>query len=300
MRIPSYFVLNDSCTWPVRSLDGFSVDGRAGLPIRFLIAVIIGLMVIPVDGASGQTPFTRPYLPSVVSVEAVRPAYENDAVGATTGALFLSGSYTLNENTELVAELPLAHASGDGVASSTAIGNPLIGLALSSTRIPLLVELGGRVPLADGSLAAELGQAADYGRGASFLENESQAYLLGNTRITLGEKLSMRLRGGLAFGAFEEDNAAGTAVTQQDFRLRYAVQFWREGDWLIGGLSFTGRGTLTAPGPYDQKSRHHMALTFLLDTGKIAPGITLGVPLNGPDRDVAPFVFGASLEMRLW
>lgn len=300
MCIPYFSVSNGSCTTPVHAIDEFLVDGRAGLPVRLLIAVIVCLMAGPTEGASAQTPFTRPYLPSVVSVEAVRPAYESDAVGARTGALFLSGSYTLNENTEFVAELPFAHASGDGVASSTTIGNPLIGLALSSTRIPLLVELGGRVPLADGSLAAELGQAADYGRGASFLENESQAYLLGNTRIALGQKLSMRLRGGLAFGAFEEDNAAGTAVTQQDFRLRYAVQFWREGDWLTGGLSFTGRGTLTAPGPYDQKSRHHMALTFLLDTGKIAPGITIGFPLNGPDRDVAPFVFGASLDMRLW
>ncbi|WP_143815356.1 hypothetical protein [Longibacter salinarum] len=261
------------------------------------LILIVAASALP---ATGQTLFTRPYLPSTLSVEAVRPAYENGQLSSTTGALFFTGSYTLDKNIELIGELPVAHADGETISSTTALGNPLLGLGLSSTRIPFLVEIGVRFPVSSGDVATQLAQAADYGRGAAFLEKEKQAYLLANTRFMLGRKTSIRLRSGLAFGIFEEADTSGTDVTQRDLRLRYAVQVWREGDRLITGASFTGRGITTAPGSYSDKSRHHFAFSALLDFERIAPGITIGIPLNAEDRELASFIFGASLDLRLW
>lgn len=251
------------------------------------------------ETATAQTQFTRPYLPSVVSVEVVRPAFEDETLSADTGALFVTGSYTLNENVEIVGELPVARAGGEEIETTTTIGNPLIGFAFSSTRLPILVEVGGRLPVADDNLAAELGGTADYGRGSAFLHDERQLYLLGNTRLQLGRRLSLRVRGGLAYSVFQ-NVVEGRQRTEKDLRLRYSAQAWREGDWLTLGAMFNGRGTTTAPGGYGSKSTHHVAGTAIIDIGKIAPGITVGLPLDGSARDVAPFILGFSVDVRLW
>ncbi len=257
------------------------------------------LMSLFAETVMAQTQFTRPYLPSTVSVEVVRPAFEDETLSGDTGALFVTGSYTLNENVELVGELPVARAGGEGLQPTTTLGNPLFGFAFSSTRLPILVELGGRLPVAENNLAARLGQTADYGRGSAFLQDERQLYVLGNTRYQFSETVSIRVRGGLVYSVFE--NEVGSAQrTEKDLRLRYSAQAWREGDWLVLGFTFNGRGTTTAPGGYGSKSTHHVAATAILDIGKIAPGITVGIPLDGSARDMAPFLLGLSVDVRLW
>jgi len=268
---------------------------RAGV----MFCAMVFLSTVFSTEAVAQTQFTRPYLPSVVSVEVVRPAFEDETLSADTGALFVTGSYTLNENVEIVGELPVARAGGDEVETTTTIGNPLIGFAFSSTRLPLLVEVGGRLPVADDNLAAELGRTADYGRGSAFLHDERQLYLLGNTRFQFGRKTSIRVRGGLVYSVFQ-NVVEGAQRTEKDLRLRYSAQAWREGDWLTLGFMFNGRGTTTAPGGYGGKSTHHVAGTAIIDIGKIAPGITVGLPLDGSARDVAPFILGLSIDVRLW
>jgi hypothetical protein len=251
------------------------------------------------ETAVAQTQFTRPYLPSTVSVELVRPAFEDETLSSDTGALFLTGSYTLNENVEIVGELPVARAGGEDISTTTAIGNPLFGFAFSSTRMPILLELGGRLPVADDNRATRLGQSTDYGRGNAFLEDERQVYMLGNTRYQFSQIVSIRVRGGLVYSVFQNE-VDGTQRTERDLRLRYSAQAWREGDWLMFGLTFNGRGTTTAPGGYGSKSTHHVAATAILDIGKVAPGVTLGLPLDESARNVAPFVLGFSVDVRLW
>lgn len=263
-----------------------------------LCVMLIVFFLVP-ESATAQTQFTRPYLPSVVSVEVVRPAFEDETLSADTGALFVTGSYTLNENVEVVGELPVARAGGEGLQTTTTLGNPLFGFAFSSTRMPILVEVGGRLPVAKDNLAARLGGTADYGRGSAFLQDERQVYLLGNTRYQFSQQVSIRVRGGLVYSVFENE-VDGAQRTEKDLRLRYSAQAWREGDWLLLGVTFNGRGTTTAPGGYGGKSTHHVAATAIVDIGKIAPGVTVGVPLDGSARDVAPFIFGFSVDVRLW
>lgn len=263
-----------------------------------MYALLLFAILVP-DAVLAQTQFTRPYLPSTVAVEAVRPAFEDEMLSADTGALFVTGSYTLNENVEIVGELPVARAGGEGLQTTTALGNPLLGFAFSSTRMPILVELGARLPVAEDNVATRRGQSADYGRGSAFLEDERQLYLLGNTRYQFSQKVSIRVRGGLAYSVFQNE-VDGAQRTERDLRLRYSAQAWREGDWLMLGLTFNGRGTTTAPGGYGSKSTHHVAATAILDIGKVAPGITVGAPLDGSERDIAPFLLGFSVDVRLW
>ncbi len=247
--------------------------------------------------AHAQTIFTRPYQPSTLSVEAVAPTFSGDSLDVASGALFVSASYTLNTNIELMVELPVARAGGNP-SSSTGIGNPLIGFGFSSTSVPLLVEVGARLPLADDDLASRVGAFTDLGRGRAFQPEERLGYLLGNTRIPIGRQTSLRIRSGFSYAAFPRDSAEGER-TETDVRIRYSAQLWREGDRFITGLTFTGRGTLTAPGSYSKKSIHHVALSTLVDLRRFAPGITVGLPLDASTRDVADTTIGLSLDIRI-
>lgn len=260
-----------------------------------LLVFILGIGSWP--DAHAQTIFTRPYQPSTLSVEAVAPTFSGDSLDAASGALFVSASYTLNTNVELMVELPVARASGDP-GSSTGLGNPLIGLGFSSTSFPLLVEVGARLPLADDDLASRVGAFTDFGRGRAFQPEERLGYLLGNTRFPIGRQTSVRFRGGFSYAAFPRDTVEGER-TETDVRIRYSAQLWREGDRLITGLTLTGRGTLTAPGSYGKKSIHHVALTTLVDVRRFAPGITVGLPLDASTRDVADTTIGLSLDVRI-
>lgn len=248
--------------------------------------------------ADAQTILTRPYEPSTASVEVVHPTYAADSLGLGTSAAFVSASYTLNENIEAVAELPVARVDA-GSVTATRLGNPFVGFLFSSTSLPLLIEMGVRLPVADGSAATELGSFSDAGRGAAFIKEEFAIHTLGNTRVQLGRNTTLRLRGGGVYSVYPVPDDAGGERNERDFRLRYAAQLWREGDPLVLGLTFTGRGTVTAPGSYNQKSVHYLAGTVILDVGRVMPGLTVGVPFNKDVRETAGAVVSLSVGVRL-
>ena len=248
--------------------------------------------------ADAQTILTLPYEPSTVSVEVVHPTYAADSLGLGTSAAFVTASYTLNENVEVTAELPVARVDA-GSVSATRLGNPFAGFLFSSTSLPVLFELGVRLPVADGSAATELGTFTDAGRGSAFIEKEFAVHGLGNTRLQLGRNTTLRLRGGGVYSVYPVPDADGGERNERDFRLRYAAQLWREGDPLVLGLTFTGRGTLTAPGTYDKKSVHYLAGTAIVDVGRVMPGLTVGVPFNKEVRDTATTIVSLSLGVRL-
>jgi hypothetical protein len=258
----------------------------------------LALCVVAPRMADAQTILTRPYEPSTASVEVVHPTYEADSLGLGTSAAFVTASYTLNENIEIAAELPVARVDAGGV-TATRLGNPFAGFLFSSTDLPLLIELGVRLPVADGSAATELGTFADAGRGSAFIEEEFAVHGLGNTRAQLTRNVTLRLRGGGVYSVYPVPDAEGGERNERDFRLRYAAQLWREGDPLVLGLTFTGRATLTAPGTYTEKSVHHLAGTAILDVGRVMPGLTVGVPFNKEVRGTAGAIVSLSVGVRL-
>jgi hypothetical protein len=236
----------------------------------FLAALLLSVLCLP---ASGQTLWSRPYQPNQITVETIVP----DAEGATffSGATFITGTASLSENIELMAELPVAQfqPSGSGASAST-IGNPYVGVGLSSTATPILLEVGARLPAASSNRAAGIGAATDIGRTSAFVPDEFGLSALLNGRYNLGRQSSIRLRTGFAYGS--RPSPTGTDSRRTRWQMHYEAQIWRESNPLLTGLSLLGRHRLDSPGT----SEHLLSLSVMADWTRIQPGLLAGTSLN--------------------
>jgi len=235
----------------------------------FAIALSLCLLAPTADG---QTIWSRPYTPNQISVEALTP-YATDDAGLLSGGTFFSGTFSLNDNLELATELPVARygASSSGSSSTTALGNPYVGIGFSSTRTPLLFELGARIPVAEPGDAVRVAESVDVGRTTAFRPEEFVLSGLLNGRFPLGRSSTVRLRAGLAYAS-----QSRPTETRRDWRLHYDAQLWRDGDRLITGFSFAGRATVSDPGG----TQHHAVLSFMGNWNRVQPGVIAGVSLN--------------------
>lgn len=245
-------------------------------------ALLLGLLV---PSADGQTIWSRPYQPNQFAVEALVPDAADDAA-LLTGATFLTGTLSLNDNLELATELPVARygATSDGVSSTTAVGNPYLGIGFSGSRIPILFEIGARLPTAESNDATQIGRTVDPGRTAAFRPDEFVLSGLLNGRVQIGRNSSVRLRTGMAYAS----QSRSSASRRRDWRLHYDAQLWREGDRLITGLSFVGRATVSDP----RDTQHHAVLSFMGNWNRVQPGVVAGTSLNDLIQDGTFSFFG--------
>lgn len=236
----------------------------------FVVALLLSAMCLP---ATGQTLWSRPYQPNQITVETIVP----DAEGAAffSGATFITGTASLSENIELMAELPIAQfqPSGNGASTST-IGNPYVGLGLSSTATPVLLEVGARIPAASSNRAAGIGAATDIGRTSAFVPDEFSLSALLNGRYSLGRQSSIRLRTGFAYGS--RPSPSGSDARRTRWQMHYEAQIWRESTPLLTGLSLLGRHRLDSPGT----SEHLLSLSVMADWSRLQPGVFAGASLN--------------------
>jgi hypothetical protein len=241
-----------------------------------LFALLLGLLAVPADA---QTIWSRPYQANQLAVEAIVPDTPDDA-SALTGATFLTGTLSLNDNLEVAAELPMARygATADGVSSTTAVGNPYVGLGFSSTTIPVLVQIGARIPVAPTNAAARIGTAADLGRLSAFRPEEFVLSGLLNGRRDIGRNTTLRVRTGLGYASFERPTPQDR---KREWRAYYDAQIWREGDRFITGVSITGRATLTKP----RRTQHHAVLSLMGNWRRVQPGLMVGTALNDLVQD---------------
>ena len=237
----------------------------------FVAVLLLNAMCLP---ATGQTLWSRPYQPNQIAVETIVP----DAEGTSffSGATFITGTASLSENIELQAELPLARVqpSGNGASTST-LGNPYVGVGLSSTSLPVLLEVGGRIPAASANPAASVGATTDIGRTSAFVPDEFGLSALLNGRYSLGRQSSIRLRTGFAYGSGPSPNdTSDDRLTR--WQMHYEAQLWRESNPLLTGISFLGRHRLDSPGT----SEHLISLSVMADWARIQPGLFAGTSLN--------------------
>lgn len=257
--------------------------GRRPLVMRiFLLLLVFALSALP---AEGQTIWSRPYEPNQFAVEVIAPDAPGDA-SALSGATFVTGTFSINNNIEFAAELPMARygATADGVSSRTALGNPYVGFGFSSTTLPVLVQVGARLPVAPSNAATRLGEAADVGRTPAFRPEEFAPSLLLNGRLSIGRNSTLRLRTGAQYASRPRTGGG----TDRDWRLLYESQIWREGDRLLTGFSVAGQATLTKP----RGTRHHAAISIMGNWRRVQPGLVTGMSMNDLflDGDFSPFV----------
>jgi len=254
-----------------------------------VLASLLSLLSLPVQA---QTLWSRPYEPNQLTVEAIVPdaAAEGDF---PSGGTFVTGTASLSDNVELTAELPFARyrPSGNGAGTSTALGNPFVGLGLSSTTVPFLFEVGVRIPAAPSNEAAQIGGAADVGRTPAFGPDEFSLSGLLNGRLEISRYSTARFRTGVEFSSRPSRSGPDRV---QNWRLRYDVQLWREGDRFLTGFTFAGRARLSRSGD----SRHHAGLSVMPNWNLVQPGLLAGTSLNDLFRDGkwVPFV-GVTLSV---
>jgi len=248
---------------------------RPSLPSMrgLLIGLVLSLVSLP---AGAQTLWSRPYEPNQFAVEAIIPDAVDEAA-AGSGAAFLTGTVSLSDNVELAAELPLSRYQPPGPEgrSTTAIGNPFVGVGLSSTTVPFLLELGLRIPTAPSNETTLIGEAADVGRTAAFQPDALAVSSLLNGRLEIGRVSTLRIRTGIEYGSRPSESPASQNRIQS-WRLQYDVQIWREGDRFLTGLTVAGQAFLSSPGT----TRHHGALSVMPNWNVVQPGLLVGTSLN--------------------
>jgi hypothetical protein len=242
--------------------------------IAFLIAALFGGLC---TSALGQTIWSRPYQPNQIAVEALVPERPTANTSVGSGATFLTLTRSLNDNVELATELPVARNDGTG-SSTTAVGNPYVGLGLSSGTLPVLFEAGVRLPAVSTNSARSVGKRVDIGRTAAFQNEDISVTALLNGRIPIGRRTSLRLRTGVTFAS--TDTSATAATEARRWRLPYSVQLWREGDRFLTGLSVVGRPRLTDPDVNEGRSTNSVVLSIMLDGDRIQPGLVVGAGLD--------------------
>jgi hypothetical protein len=252
--------------------------------MRRLLLLTAVLWLTPL-AVTAQSLWPRPYQPNQIAVEAISPDLPDEAT-ALSGAAFLSATYSLNGNVELGGTVPVARYATSNTSGS-ALGNPYVGVGLNGTRYPILLEIGVRIPASSDTQALAAGQAADIGRTAAFVHDAFSVSTLLNGRFEVGRRTSLRLRSGLGYattspGGTQQTNgqASSAGARERDWRFYYNAQLWQEGDRFITGFTLTGRATLTDPGPYGTRSRHHAALSIMPDWRRVQPGLIAGTALD--------------------
>ena len=251
--------------------------------------------------APGQSLWTKPYESDRVTLETLQPALEtaeDEDVDFVTSAHFLSGSFLFTPQSAVVVDVPFAHysatVSGDGQTDSI-IGNPYLGLEVSTQRRPLLLEAGVRLPVvSDASAATNVGTGADFDRREAFDADRFAAHLIGNARIATEDDFSFRLRGGPLLSVDTEGD------DRADVIALYSLQAWFEGNRFILGGGLTARTNTTGDGSFGERSAFHGSLSVIYDGARLQPGLLIKTPFSASVRDIAPLTIGLSLSTSFW
>jgi hypothetical protein len=213
-------------------------------------------------------------MPAVPSNQALVAGRHADP--GRSGATFLTVTRSLSENIELMAELPVARYAVDN-SSAAAVGTPYVGVGLSSTSAPVLLELGARIPAVPSNQALVAGRHADLGRTAAFRDEAFSGSALLNGRFEVGRRTTLRLRVGLTYASVPVDT---TNSNEDDWRLPYSAQLWRDGEQWMTGLSIVGRPALADSAPDVGRSTHRAIFSLMLDGDRVQPGLLVGTGLD--------------------
>ena len=268
-----------------------------------LLAIL--LLLVLATGTRAQSLWSTPYVPNQITLEVLQPTLQSapaEDISVLTSAGTLWGSHLLSDRTTVVVGLPVAHyqstVAGDpsSEVTKTQIGNPYVGLGLSSTRVPLLVELGVRLPLApDASAATRAGQATDLVHREAFAPKLLSAQIIANARWGWTRRFGFRFRGGPLLTTPTQDAPGTTEVY-----TRYGVQGWFEGDRLVTGIGLMGRVLLSERGgSFTDRTTHQASGTLILNLPGVQPGLLVRLPINDPSAAHVDIVVGLTLSVTL-
>lgn len=261
------------------------------------LPLAMALLLIP--AAAAPQSLVQAPRGSSVALELLHTSFEDDEeVAFYSGAYFLGGRFELNPRLAVVAELPFAHiapGADDPILaneSSTALGNPLIGLAVLTDRADLV--FAGRVPLApDDEEASFYGLMTDQYRLEAFVPDLATVQVSARLRNTVSDVTRVTFDlGGVLLVPTDEGEV--------EFAADYGVVATYVAERVRLGGGANGRALLTS-GADDigAMTEHQIAVFADFGSGRVRPGLSLRLPLDDNTRDFVDMTLGLSLQFLL-
>ena len=223
-------------------------------------------------------------------LEVLKPIFGSEIDEFPTATVFLSFRIPASERTAVVTELPFAHFESPSDGSSSAIGNPYLGVDFHPPGSSSVWHVGVRAPLApNDEVAVFSGFFSDLNRWEAFLPDLVTIQGSYEYAHLPDRGPSVRLRAGPALWL---PTSEGDAELFALYGVLLGIR--RPEIRLEGGVG--GRLFVTAEGDFFDRVDHQFELVTDFGTGSLRPGLSLRVPLEG-EEDPTDLVVGATLNV---
>jgi hypothetical protein len=278
-------------------------------PVRY--ALTIALLTLAPTAAS-QSFWLDTGRDASLALEVLKPSFDAEMLGPETkvsfltSATFLSARAPLSPRVRIAFDLPIAHyrfrASYQGHAfdeSDTAIGNPYLGLEHTARSVPLMTEIGVRLPLAPKTNGAVgVGALTDFDRLEAFMPENATISLAANYFHENADGLRFRARVGPSVALYtgrRVEYAGRHYPDAAELFLNYAAKVWYRTPQAELGTGLSGRTWVSeASSLTEDRFWHHFGLWASAHLGRVSPGVHFRLPLNQDVQEVVNFVVGVN------
>jgi hypothetical protein len=241
--------------------------------------------------ALAQMPWTTHLPPRGLALDFLRPKFDAGSTSLTSAAGFLSARLGAGSGFNLRLELPFAHAGGSSLPSSTALGNPYLGV--ESSRGRLSYELGFRPALTpDDEIAPQIGFYSDVSRLEAFIPHLA----------TLAGRITYRHQTATGMTVTAGGGPSGwipTAGGDAEIILHHYGSIGFSGSQLWGAVGLGGIFILTEDLDLGERTLYQLGGSIGLARGQGRPALHFIVPLDDDINSAVNFVVGAGVAITL-
>ncbi|NUR19022.1 MAG: hypothetical protein HOQ12_05775 [Gemmatimonadaceae bacterium] len=228
-------------------------------------------------------------------------AHFKQTVGApssSSGPLFFSLAFPIDQKLAMNFELPYARATVDDPFSGTngsesTIGNPYFGVQIGALNKPtsFVGEVGLRLAATSESKfgAILVGIVSEPERLEAFVPKTNIVSAAGNIVIRRATS-SARIRLGVSELLASAQNGGNNTLIDYGAQASTDVQLFRFGGALTGRYAASGSGT------FSERSNHFATGMASVALGGFRPGVSVRLPFDKDIRDGVPWMLGLSLE----
>jgi hypothetical protein len=251
------------------------------------ILLVLFVLAVAAPASAQSIWLDREHRPSIMA-EQFFPSFDGADSGFPTWTWFLTGKLPLgDEGTSVVLELPYAHGEfGDEpfTDSEGSIGNPYVGLEYRPHPTGLILEAGGRLPLASDEkfIPFIVGYYTDVERQEAFVPDQIPlriGFHYHHAPSDAGTPISWDLR--LVPSVWIVTDDEDGLLEESEFFFGYGGLVRYEGETARVGGGITGRWNATNDNAdFGEASVHQLDLGADFLRGSVRPGIQVKLPLD--------------------
>lgn len=264
----------------------------------------LALTVLPPVTARAQTIWTPLDHRATGRVELWHPHFDaqssGGSVSTTSGPLYFSFGFPVNEKVALAFELPYTRASvrNDpffGDYSDNTVGNPYVGVQLGAMRqrVSFVGEIGARVAAVSQSsfLSSGIGMLADPERLEAFAPKSNTLAAAGNVVIRRPTS-STRFRLGVT-----QLFSSRTTGFGDHMLLDYGAQSSVDVDRFRFGGALSGRYAMQGGRTAGNRSTDFAVGSASYSFGTVRPSLSVRLPFERDVRNLIPWTLGLGVEV---